>query len=280
MQSGEGAVRVSPVFGPAYRPQMQPDGFELVCEVEPAVRPDLMHVKHQIGVMSKVATSFLIPDNHIGRATVSSIAVAHEVASMGGRAIACLNARDRNVLGFRRDLLTAAAYGVNEFLFVYGDRPETGARSDDLTVRSMVAEARRFSADPSLATRSFRIGVTTGLRTLPSWKLDADFLFVQVGFSLDALMAWRTSVDFSGPIYAGVMVVPSAAMARKLATNIPELVVPDKIVQMVEQDRDAGIDLACAMIRDIRASGAFTGVHLVPVTRYREMASRLDGLAI
>ena len=45
---------------------------------------------------------------------------------MGGRAIACLNARDRNVLGFRRDLLTAAAYGVDEFLFVYGDRPETG----------------------------------------------------------------------------------------------------------------------------------------------------------
>jgi 5,10-methylenetetrahydrofolate reductase len=42
---------------------------------------------------------------------------------MGGRSIACLNARDRNLLGFRRDLLTAAAYGVDEFLFVYGDDP-------------------------------------------------------------------------------------------------------------------------------------------------------------
>ena len=46
---------------------------------------------------------------------------------MGGRSIACLNARDRNLLGFRRDLLTAAAYGVDEFLFVYGDRPESGS---------------------------------------------------------------------------------------------------------------------------------------------------------
>src|SRR5437764_2282734 len=113
--------------------------FELICEVEPATRPDLMHVRHQIGVLSRIASAFLIPDNHIGRATVSSIAVAHEVHLMGGRAIACLNARDRNVLGFHRDLLTAAAYGVDEFLFVYGDRPETGARSDDLTVRSMLA---------------------------------------------------------------------------------------------------------------------------------------------
>src|SRR5476649_508477 len=119
--------------------------FKIICEVEPATRPDLTHVRHQIGVLSEVANAFLIPDNHIGRATVSSIGVAHEVGLMGGRSIACINARDRNVLGFQRDLLTAAAYGVNEFLFVYGDRPETGARSDDLTVRTMLAEARRFT---------------------------------------------------------------------------------------------------------------------------------------
>src|ERR1700732_3010938 len=107
--------------------------FQVVCEVEPATRADLMHVRHQIGVLSKVATAFLIPDNHIGRATVSSVAVAHEVALMGGRAIACLNARDRNLLGFQRDLLTAAAYGVDEFLFVYGDRPASGERTGELT---------------------------------------------------------------------------------------------------------------------------------------------------
>ena len=99
-----------------------------------------MRVRHQTGVLSTIATRFLIPDNHIGRATVSSVAVAHEVAKMGCRAVACVNARDRNLLGFRRDLLTAAAYGVEEFLFVYGDRPETGRRSDDLTVRSPAAE--------------------------------------------------------------------------------------------------------------------------------------------
>src|SRR5665213_2283624 len=131
--------------------------FEIICEVEPATRPDVMHVRHQIGALSEVATAFLIPDNHIGRATVSSIAVAHEVGLMGGRSIACINARDRNVLGFQRDLLTAAAYGVDEFLFVYGDRPESGARSDDLTVRTMIAEARQF-AERADVSRPLRLG--------------------------------------------------------------------------------------------------------------------------
>src|SRR5439155_12247844 len=116
----------------------------LVCEVEPPTRPDLMHVRHQIGVLSKVASAFLIPDNHLGRATVSSIAVAHEVEQMGGRSIACMNSRDRNLLGFRRDLLTAAAYGVDQFLLVHGDEPGAGARTSQLKVREMIDEVRAF----------------------------------------------------------------------------------------------------------------------------------------
>ena len=105
---------------------MASPAFEWICKIEPPTKPDLMHVRHQIGVLSKIASAYLIPDNHVGRATISSVAVAHEVDRMGGRSIACLNARDRNELGFRRDLLTGAAYGVDEFLFVYGDDPVSG----------------------------------------------------------------------------------------------------------------------------------------------------------
>jgi len=46
---------VSIVLGP-----MAEAGFELVCEVEPATRPDLKHVRHQIGVLSSIAGTFLI----------------------------------------------------------------------------------------------------------------------------------------------------------------------------------------------------------------------------
>ena len=48
--------------------------FEVVCEIEPPTRPDLTRVRHQIGVLSRIASAFLIPDNHIGRATVSRAA--------------------------------------------------------------------------------------------------------------------------------------------------------------------------------------------------------------
>ena len=259
---------------------MARQGFEIVCEVEPPTRPDLMHVRHQIGVLSKVASAFLIPDNHIGRATVSSVAVAHEVEQMGGRSIACLNARDRNLLGFRRDLLTAAAYGVDQFLFVYGDRPTSGARTGQLTVRSMMEELRTFPAThDTAAARPFRAGVAAGAGALPAWKHDADFLFAQVRFSLDELLEWRSTVDFAGPVYAGVMVVPSIAMARKISGDIKQLAVPDSWLAAIERDPTAGVKLACDLVESIRDSGAFHGVHLIPVSKYREVAARLEASA-
>ena len=247
--------------------------FEWICEIEPPTRPDLMHVRHQIGVLSNVATAYLIPDNHVGRATVSSIAVAHEVDRMGGRSIACLNARDRNALGFRRDLLTGAAYGVDEFLFVYGDDPAAGARTGQLTVRSMIEHLRRFGEEHHAA---FRAGVTTRLRPLPAWKREADFLFVQVSCDLDDLLAWREAVDFAGSVYAGVMVLPSVSMARKLAADILEISVPPAWIDAIERDRTAGTELACDLAEAIAESGAFDGVHLIPGVRYRETAARLE----
>lgn len=247
--------------------------FEVVCEIEPATRPDLARVRHQIGVLSPISTRFLIPDNHIGRATVSSVAVAHEVAQMGCRAVACVNARDRNLLGFRRDLLTAAAYGVEEFLFVYGDRPETGRRSDDLTVRSMIDMARAFAEEQGTP---MRIGVSCRLGTVPAWKQHADVWYLQVSYDLDAMVRWRSEIEFDGAIYAGVMALPSASMARKISADVPQLAVPPPLLDRLEADPEAGVDLAVGLVTDVRDTKAFDGVHLIPVSRYRQVAAALE----
>ena len=122
----------------------------------------------------------------------------------------------------------------------------------------------------------FGVGVTSGLRPVPAWKTAADFIFVQVSFSVDALLRWRESTGLQVPVYAGVMVLASAGMARSLAAAIPDIDIPGQLVDDVERDRGAGVDAACEQILAIRDSGAFDGVHLVPVSRYREVAARLE----
>lgn len=251
--------------------------FDVVSEVQPATRPDLMRVRHQIGVLSRLSSGFLIPDNHLGRATISSVAVAHEVDQMGGRSIACLNARDRNLLGLRRDLMTAAAYGVDEFLLVYGDHPSAGVRTGDLNVRSMLEEVRRFSEGAgSDRPLNLRAGVTTRLTVIPAWKRNADFIFVQACFDLDALLRWRETINLDQKIYAAVLVPPSASRARKWTTEIPEISVPDAWIARLDKDPYAGVELACDLVIAIRDCGAFDGVHLIPGIRHREVAMRLE----
>lgn len=252
--------------------------FQIVCEIEPATRPSLTSVRHQVGVLAPMSTAFLIPDNHLGRATVSSIAAAHEVAAMGARPIACINSRDRNRLGFQRDLLTAAAYDVHELLLVFGDRPASGGRDHDLTTAGMLDEARSFNATHRDEVPPFLLGVTTRLAHLPDWKASADMLFVQVGFDLARLAEWRHSISFGGPVYAGVLVLSSAAMARALMRTTSEITVPDHIIARLERDRLSGVDLAIESVAAVAASGLFEGVHLIPIGHYQDVATRLASL--
>ncbi len=252
------------------------DGFSILCEIEPPRKPDMEHVRRQIETLNPVADAFLIPDNHLGRATVSSVSVAHEVAYLGGRSIACLNARDRNLLGFRRDLLTAAAYGVDHFLFVYGDPPQEGRRTEDLSVRGMIDEIRGYGSGPLFqGYPDFRIGTVIKPGMNLAWRARADFVFVQITYSMDRLLRWRDNLDYDGKMYAGVLVLASSRMAQRINASIPDIRIPQTLIDKLDDDPLVGVDVACDQIATIKESGAFDGVHLVPVGRYREVAERL-----
>ena len=148
--------------------------------------------------------------------------------------------------GYAACLLTSAAYGVDQFLCVYGDKPSSGGRTSELTVRSMIEEIRTFRpAQPDLS-RSFRVGVAAGLGGFPSWKATADFVFVQVCFSMEDLLRWRDAAKFDQPVYAGVMVIASVAMARRLAAEIPDISIPSDLVERIGRDSTAGVEVACA----------------------------------
>ena len=264
-----------PEAGPSF---LDDEAFQGLSEIEPPRGPDFEHVREQISALDPITDAFLVPDSHLGRATVSSVAVAHEVLWMGARAIACINARDRNLLGFRRDLLTAAAYGVDHFLFVYGDAPQEGRRAEDLTVRGMIDEVRGFGEGPLFQGKPhFRIGTAAKPGRDLAWRRRADFLFVQISFATERLLRWRESVDdYGGRVYAGVLVLASSRMARRVNATIPDIRIPQTIIDKLDDDPRIGVDLACEQIEMLRDSGAFDGVHLIPVGRYKEVAARLN----
>src|SRR4051795_6171020 len=216
-------------------------------------RPDLAPIGRRLDALAPVAARFLVPDNATARAAVAGLVVAAEVRRRDHEAVAVLNARDRNTLGLRRDLLGLLALGVHEVLLLRGDTPDDDAEDGPLTVGAMLREARALAEEHDAP---LTIGVVAAPgRDLPGWKRDAEVVWLAPPFSLPAVADWRERhSDLTAPVRAGVLVPTGPGMARGVAEGM-DLELPDGLVGALEEDDTAGVDAACEHALALRDAG-------------------------
>jgi methylenetetrahydrofolate reductase (NADPH) len=238
--------------------------FRLIYELEPPREPDLRKVRWQIDVMGPGVDAILIPDNHLGRAALSSVALAIEVQNKGFTPLVALNARDRNRLRLKSDLMTLRAYGVEEVLLLHGDRSVD--EQWRLTVREMLEEE---SGD------GLRRGVVANVGKPLGWRQKADFVFTKLAFGSADFPSWRANAGFAGDVYCGVIALSDRSIAKKVLQNIPDLNEPTGYLAAFDNDDEAGFTAALSELDRLLDSGA-DGAHLVvPAGRLR-FAERLD----
>ena len=232
--------------------------FRLIYEVEPPREATLTKFFRQLEIFGDVVDAVLIPDNHLGRSALSSVALAIEATKRGVRPIVALNARDRNHLRLHSDFLTLRAFGVEEVLLLFGDRIETGR--SDLTVRRMLEHE---------GGDGLRRGVVAPLSKALAWRRAADFLVTQLGVAgLKSAAALREQA-WSKPVYGGTAALPTRGMATKVLASIPGFTVPDGYLAAFEDDPESGFRFALECLDELCAGGV-DGAHLVvPAGRVR-----------
>jgi 5,10-methylenetetrahydrofolate reductase len=231
--------------------------FDVVAEIDVPHRPDLDPVRRQVAELAPLTDHVLAPDNPTARAAVSGIAVTAVARQAGATVTAVLNARDRNRLGLRRDLLGLLALGVRDVLLLRGDPPEDSAEDGPLRVRAMLDEARGLAEEHAV---ELRVGV------------------VAPSFSVPAVTRWREEADVEVPVRAGVVVPTGPRMAQGVASAIPDLELPEGLPEALRDDPDAGVAAACEHVLALRAADVVDGVHLVAVSRAGRTARRLAPL--
>ena len=97
---------------------------------------------------------------------------------------------------------------------------------------------------------------------------------MQVGFSVEALLRWAEREQPPDPGVRWGYCPASSAMARTLAETIPDIEIPEQLVERIDRDPNAGIEAACDLLLAIRDTRSFSGVHLIPVSCYRPVAAR------
>src|SRR5205085_9541023 len=230
-----------------------------------------------------------INDNATARAGMSSLMVSATIErECGLETIPHLTTRDWSVLGLESMLLGAHAEGVRNILAITGDPPEVGdypgARGvyeiDSIGLTQLRAGLNRgedFNGRPIDAPTSFFPGVA--LNPTPDdpdvelerfqQKLDAGAKFVmsQIVFDLDYVD--RLLAHLGGtwpiPVLLGVFPLTSHRLALRLHNEVPGIVVPQALQDLLADAGPRAAELGLAHAKELVAAahGRCAGAYIV-----------------
>jgi 5,10-methylenetetrahydrofolate reductase len=197
-----------------------------------------------------------------------------------------LTCRDRNRLALQSDLLSAAALGIQNVLIATGDHPSLGDHPQakpvfDLDSVSLLRAAAGLVAGQDMAGKkldgapNFFLGAVVSpgaepvepqlLKMEKKAQAGAVFFQTQAIFDPDAFARFmETAGPMGKPVFAGIIMLKSAGMARFMNRNVPGVHVPDRLIEVMEAAKDrqeASVGVAVELTRQLRP--LCQGIHLM-----------------
>jgi methionine synthase / methylenetetrahydrofolate reductase (NADH) len=259
--------------------------FAVVAEVPAPRGLDLSRAVAEARLFHDLgANAIAITDYPKSGARVSALALGVLIAQQSGlETLLHYACRDRNLIGMQSDLLGAHVMGVRNVLLTTGEPPRQGsvARSvfdvDSIGLVNMVAQLNRgldIGGQSLGAPTRFHMGVAVNpFSPTPEteWRrleykvhAGAEFLMTPPIFDLDALDAALDRLRRTGlPVLAGVVALESVRQAEFLASEVPGLQMPERVLGRLRSATDQaaeGLAITQELIDALR--GRVQGVHV------------------
>ena len=249
-----------------------PRGYDLSAIIE---KGKTLH-RHGIDAIN-------LPDGPRASARIASMIVAEHLQYEAHiETILHLCCRDRNLIGMQADLLGCAAAGIRNLLFITGDPPKLGHYPNatgvfDTDSIGLCAVQRRLNRGVDLGGQTIEpptnavIGVGLDPTSLDQKreikrfrrKIDAgaEFAITQPVFDPDFLKSFLDEIgECPIPVIAGVWPLASFRNAQFMQNEVPGVIIPDAIMQRMEnistRSRDeqlaVGIEIARESVAAVR----------------------------
>ncbi len=233
--------------------------FPVSIELVPPRTPDMGKLIASAQQLKDAGANCInIPDGPRATARVSNSASAVIVQrEIGIETLPHFCCRDRNLLGMQSDLMGMAALDLHNILIVTGDPPYQGDYPDVTAVFDVdsiglcnIADHLNHGLDlggnPVGCRTDFCIGAALGHTSVDldrelsrfAWKVKAgiDFAITQPVFDAQVLLDFLARIEGPcPPILAGIWPLRSLKNAEFLASEVPGVVVPDEVIQRMEQ---------------------------------------------
>lgn len=243
-------------------------------------------VREQCRSLNGLVDAVLVADNSWPWVQMSSLAASALVLQEGLDPLPVLTCRDRNRIALISDLLGLQALGVTSAMLVRGHRMpkehQIPARSVfELRGRELLAIAEQMSQNPAAGSGQQLLTGTnaTVFKPQPGWKPEsllekagagARFMHTQLCMNLDTLQAYLSQliearITWKFSIIVTIAVLPSAEMAVWLKSNLRDSLIPDAIIQQLQNAPDPeqeGVHICAGLIRKIAELPGVSGVHI------------------
>jgi len=220
---------------------------------------------------------------------LGSLAVCKMLVDKGLEPIFQMTCRDRNRLALQSDLLSAAAFGIENVLALTGDHQSLGDHPDakgvfDLESVQLLEVIRKLESGEDMvgnkltgAAPKFCKGavVNPGADPLEPQiaKMEkkiaagAEFFQTQAVYDVAQFENFINKVKHvKVPIMAGIVLLKSAGMAKYMNSNVAGVHVPDNFIKEMQETKDksvTSIDIAARLIKELKPM--CQGIHIMPI---------------
>ena len=278
--------------------------FVVTAEITPPVSTDPAELLRRALPLKGLATAVNVTDGAGAKVHLSSLAAAHFLVQSGIEPIFQMTCRDRNRLALQGDLLGAAALGIHNILVLAGDNPKLGDQPDakavfDLDSRGLIALAHQMRTEKKLPSGtpiagSFDLAIGAAdvpVDPPPDWspkgllaKAAAGANFVQTQFCMDMGIVRRYAarlreLGFKLPILVGVAPIPSAKSARWMREKLFGTIVPDSIVERLEQAAEPkaeGRRICVEVLQQLAEIPGIAGAHVMAPMNFAEIPAAIQ----
>ncbi|MGB5347808.1 MAG: methylenetetrahydrofolate reductase [Woeseia sp.] len=246
----------------------------------------------------------LVTDNQFGQLHMSTLALASLLLADGIDPIVQLACRNRNRIALLSDLLGAAALGVSSLMLIRGSKVLDGITPRpkavlDIDAAELIAMASKLKSDERLRTLPdfYLGGVVTPHPPNPGWtpkallrKTEAGVQFVLTHICMDipVIRTYMKHLVASGllrriNVFATLAITGSAADARWLCQNRPNVNIPDSIIERIEQAEDEeqeSVRICAEQIQQLAEIPGIAGAHLIPTRNLATIPAAVEASGV
>jgi methylenetetrahydrofolate reductase (NADPH) len=275
--------------------------FAVTAEISPPQNTQFETIRKNINLIKGNVDAFNVPDGQAAVVAMASWAVCLVGIEEGLDAIVHMTCRDRNRIALQMDILAISAFGVNNILCLSGDPIYFGNHPkakpvfdlDSLQLIRMVKQLRdekKFDNGELIVGTEPRlfIGAVVNPSAQPleasverlkdKITAGADFIQTQPIYNIEGFKKWMELVREKGlhkeiKILAGITPVISLAAARYMKTKVPNMDIPDRIIERLKKARnkeeaaEEGINIAVETINQLKQIEGVAGVHIMTLQR-------------